>query len=126
LANGPVHLKKGDDFFFVNDMSVVGDNTKVATTYTKDLCAIGDHLVVDDGSVAFVVVERLPNSIRTKVMNNGILAANKGINFPERSIDDLPALSAKDKEDVRFAIQQGVDFVSVSCLRDEEDVQELR
>ncbi len=107
-------------------MSVVGDNTKVATTYTKDLCAIGDHLVVDDGSVAFVVVERLPNSIRTKVMNNGILAANKGINFPERSIDDLPALSAKDKEDVRFAIQQGVDFVSVSCLRDEEDVQELR
>ncbi|KAJ3365691.1 hypothetical protein HDU91_002107 [Kappamyces sp. JEL0680] len=126
LANGPVHLKKGDDFYFVNDLSVMGDETKVATTYTKDLCVVGDHLVVDDGSVSFVVVERLENSIRTTVQNNGALGANKGINFPERSIDDLPALSAKDKEDVKFAIQLGVDFVSVSCLRDEEDIQELR
>ena len=143
-------MKKGDDFLFVNDLSVVGDATQVATTYTKDLCQIGDHLVVDDGSVSFVVVERLENAIKTKVQNNGksfaprltigILCANKGINFPERSIDDLPAISAKDRgiiyisqlrliitlEDLAFAVTQQVDFVSVSCLRDEEDVQELR
>ncbi len=56
----------------------------------------------------------------------GVLSANKGINFPERTIYDLPAVSAKDKEDLAFALTHNVDFVSVSCLRDEEDVQELR
>lgn len=126
VQDGPLMLKKGDDFFFVNDLTVMGDKSRVATTYTKDLCQIGDHLVIDDGAVSFVVVERLENSIKTTVQNNGYLSANKGINFPERSIDDLPALSSKDKDDVKFAIQQGVDFVSVSCLRDEEDIQELR
>lgn len=83
-------------------------------------------MVVDDGSVSFVVVERLENAVKTKVQNNGILDENKGINFPERFIDDLPAISEKDKQDIKFAMQLNVDFVSVSCLRDEDDIQELR
>ncbi|KAI8900585.1 pyruvate kinase [Globomyces pollinis-pini] len=126
LENGPVSLKKGDNFFFVNDLSVVGDNTKIATTYTKELVQIGDLMCVDDGAISFVVTERLENSIRTVVENDGVLAENKGINFPQHSIDDLPALSAKDKADVAFAVEQEVDYVSVSCLRDMDDIAELR
>lgn len=71
MAAGPVALKKGDDFFFVNDPTILGDNTKIATTYTKELVEVGDKMCIDDGALCFVVVERLENSIRTKVENNG-------------------------------------------------------
>lgn len=129
----PVTLNKGDEFFFVNDLSIVGDNKRIATTYTKELVQVGDQMCVDDGAISFVVVERLENSIRCIVENtgkldliSGVLYENKGINFPQRTIEDLPALSVKDKADVAFAIANQVDFVSVSCLRDSEDIEELR
>jgi pyruvate kinase len=83
-------------------------------------------MYVDDGALSFVVVERLENSVRTKVENNGILESNKGINFPQHIIEDLPALSTEDRKDIKFAIAQSVDFVSVSCLRNKEDIEELR
>ncbi|KAJ3325942.1 hypothetical protein HDV06_002327 [Boothiomyces sp. JEL0866] len=124
--NEPVTLNKGDEFFFVNDLSIIGDNKRIATTYTKELVQVGDQMCVDDGAISFVVVERLENSIRCIVENTGVLYENKGINFPQRTIEDLPALSAKDKDDVAFAIANQVDFVSVSCLRDSEDIEELR
>ncbi|KAL2919823.1 Pyruvate kinase [Polyrhizophydium stewartii] len=127
LAGGkPVHLKKGDEFFFVNDDSLVGDNTKVATTYTRELVRVGDKLKIDDGLLSFTVVERLENSIRTIVENNGILGENKGINFPERTIEDLPAISEKDRKDMLFAMKQDVDFISISCIRDIQDAEEVR
>jgi pyruvate kinase len=83
-------------------------------------------MCADDGMISFIVTERLENSIRTTVQNNGMLGENKGITFPQHTIEDLPALSAQDKLDVLFAIEQMVDYVSVSCMRDIEDVEELR
>ncbi|KAJ3277117.1 hypothetical protein HDV01_000169 [Terramyces sp. JEL0728] len=99
--NEPVTLNKGDEFFFVNDLSIAGDNKRIATTYTKELVQVGDQMCVDDGAISFVVVERLENSIRCIVENT-------------------------DKADVAFAMANQVDFVSVSCLRDSDDIEELR
>ncbi|KAI8930211.1 pyruvate kinase [Entophlyctis helioformis] len=127
LANGgPVYLRKGDEFFFVNDQSVLGDHTKVATTYTRELVQVGDKMCVDDGLLSFAVVERLENSIRCIVENNGVLGENKGINFPERTIEDLPTISPKDSQDIQFALKHDVDFISISCIRDIEDMTEVR
>ncbi|KAJ3014748.1 hypothetical protein HKX48_004986 [Thoreauomyces humboldtii] len=127
LARGEaVHLTAGDDFFFVNDQNVVGDNTRVSTSYTKELVKVGDKMYVDDGLLSFTVVERLEDSIRCKVDNSGILGESKGINFPSHVINDLPALSAKDKTDIAYAMSEEVDFISVSCIRDVDDVEEVR
>ncbi|KAJ3088172.1 hypothetical protein HK102_009400 [Quaeritorhiza haematococci] len=122
----PVFVQAGDDFFFVNDENLIGDSTRIATTYTKELVNIGDKMYVDDGLLSFTVVERLENSIRTTVDNSGYLGPNKGINFPSHVIEDLPAVSEKDKADISFAIEQGVDFISVSCIRNIDDVEEVR
>ena len=121
-----MHLKKGNDFYFVNDANLVGDETQCATTYLKALVKVGDRLFVDDGALSFLVEERMEDRIRTKIECDGILQSNKGINFPQNFIHDLPALSEKDKNDIRFAIQQQVDFVAVACLRDKTDVEALR
>ncbi|RKO94027.1 pyruvate kinase [Blyttiomyces helicus] len=126
VNNQPVKLHAGDDFYFVNDPSVIGDNTKVSTTYTKELVKVGDKMFVDDGALSFTVVERLEDSIRCKVDNTGILGPDKGINFPSHVIEELPAVSEKDARDITFAIEQGVDFISVSCIRNIEDVEEVR
>ncbi|KAJ3035703.1 hypothetical protein HDV00_003464 [Rhizophlyctis rosea] len=126
---GPVKLKSGQDFLFVNDLSIVGDETKasmVATTYTKKLLDVGDQVFIDDGLLSFTVTERLENAIKCKVGNSGLLGENKGINFPRHVIEDLPALSEKDKEDINLAIQQDVDFISVSCIRNIQDVETVR
>ncbi|TPX30537.1 pyruvate kinase [Synchytrium microbalum] len=122
----PVFLKGGDSFFFINDVNEVGDNTKISTTYTKELVSVGDKMYIDDGLLSFTVVERLPNSIRTIVDNSGWLGENKGINFPSYIIEELPAVSPKDEEDILFAIKLGVDFLSVSCIRNVSDVEEVR
>ncbi|KAI9366726.1 Pyruvate/Phosphoenolpyruvate kinase-like domain-containing protein [Zopfochytrium polystomum] len=103
LQEPTVFLKAGDDFQFVNDDSIIGDSTRVSTTYTKELVKVGDKMYVDDGLLSFT-----------------------GINFPSYVIDELPAISAKDEADIQFALSQDVDFVSVSCIRDVEDVEEAR
>ncbi|KAI8816277.1 pyruvate kinase [Fimicolochytrium jonesii] len=127
LKNGePVTLHAGDEFFFVNDASVVGDNTRVSTSYTKEIVKEGDKIYIDDGLLSFTVLERLADSIRCKVDNSGILGESKGINFPGAFINELPAISEKDKTDIAFALDQDVDFISVSCIRNVEDVEELR
>ena len=56
----------------------------------------------------------------------GLLGENKGINFPRHIIEDLPAVSDKDQEDIALAIEQDVDFVSVSCIRNIHDVEAVR
>ncbi|KAJ3154455.1 hypothetical protein HDU89_008525 [Geranomyces variabilis] len=127
LANGEaVWLDAGDDFYFVNDPGMLGDKTKVSTSYQKELVNIGDKMYIDDGLLSFTVVERLEDSIRCKVDNSGLLGESKGINFPSHIINDLPAVSEKDKIDIGYAMKEQVDFISVSCIRNIEDVEEVR
>ncbi|KAI8909911.1 pyruvate kinase [Powellomyces hirtus] len=127
LVNGePIQLTAGDDFYFVNDNTLLGDKTKVSTSYLKELVKVGDKIYIDDGLLSFTVVERLEDSIRCKVDNSGILGESKGINFPSNVINDLPAVSEKDKGDIAYAMKEQVDFISVSCIRNIEDVEEVR
>ena len=122
----PVYLKAGETFFFVNDSDLLGDETQVATTYTKKLVAVGDKIWIDDGLISFTVVERQEDRVKCLVDNSGYLGEQKGINFPAHVIDELPAVSEKDRNDIMFAIEQDVDFISISCIRSVEDVQEVR
>ena len=65
------------------------------------------------------------NKVICKVLNNGDLGENKGVNLPGVSIA-LPALAEKDKQDLIFGCEQGVDFVAASFIRKRSDVIEIR
>ncbi|TPX68005.1 pyruvate kinase [Chytriomyces confervae] len=123
LAQPEVYLKAGDEFTFVNDATVIGDNTKVTSTYTKELLKVGDKLFVDDGLLSFTVKERVPEGILCSIDNSGTLGESKGINMPSYVIEDLPAVSSKDALDISFAMKHNVDFITVSCIRTLEDIQ---
>ena len=122
-----VSLKAGQTFTFTTDKSVVGNNEIVAVTYegfTSDL-SVGNTVLVDDGLIGMEVTAIEGNKVICKVLNNGDLGENKGVNLPGVSIA-LPALAEKDKQDLIFGCEQGVDFVAASFIRKRSDVVEIR
>lgn len=122
-----VSLKAGQTFTFTTDKTVVGNNEIVAVTYaglTTDL-SIGNTVLVDDGLIGMEVTAIEGDKVICKVLNNGDLGENKGVNLPGVSIA-LPALAEKDKQDLIFGCEQGVDFVAASFIRKRSDVLEIR
>ncbi|SUC46669.1 Pyruvate kinase I [Providencia stuartii] len=109
----------------IPQLSVIKD--RVAVTYaglTADLNA-GDTVLVDDGLIGMKVKDVTATEVICEVLNNGDLGEKKGVNLPGVSIG-LPALAEKDKEDLIFGCEQGVDFVAASFIRKRSDVEEIR
>ena len=113
-----VTIKAGQKFTFTTDQSVVGNSERVAVTYenfAKDL-KVGDMVLVDDGLIELDVIEIKGNEVICIAKNNGDLGQKKGINLPNVSVN-LPALSPKDIEDLKFGCQNNIDFVAASFIR---------
>lgn len=122
-----VHLVAGQTFTFTTDKSVIGNSERVAVTYSgfaEDL-KVGNRVLVDDGLIAMDVKEIKGNEVVCTVLNNGDLGENKGVNLPGVSIQ-LPALAEKDKQDLIFGCEQGVDFIAASFIRKRSDVEDIR
>ena len=118
-----VSLVAGQTFTFTTDATVVGNNERVAVTYAgfaKDL-KVGNTVLVDDGLIGMEVVSTTDTEVVCTVLNNGDLGENKGVNLPGVSIK-LPALAEKDKADLIFGCEQGVDFIAASFIRKKEEV----
>ncbi|VFP80254.1 pyruvate kinase PykF [Candidatus Erwinia haradaeae] len=125
--NKDVFIKAGQIFTFTTDKSIIGNSEIVAVTYSgfhKDL-KMSDIILVDDGLIGMQVVSIINNKVICKVLNNGELGANKGINVPGVSIH-LPALTEQDKLDLIFGCNQSVDFIAASFVRKHSDVIEIR
>lgn len=86
---------------------------------------VGDQVLMDDGMIQLQVEEVTPDEVRCRVVAGGIISDHKGISLPHV---DLPAscLTAKDREDLAFGIEQGVDFVALSFVRSAGDIAEVR
>ena len=122
-----VMLSAGQEFTLTTDTSIIGDTTRVAVTYAGlcDDLVTGNTILLDDGLIEMTVKEVNAPNILCEVINSGELGENKGVNLPGVSVR-LPALSEKDKADLVFGCQQGVDFVAASFIRKASDVVEIR
>ena len=126
VEGGSVELVKGSTFTLTTD-EIVGDSTKVAVTYKdlpKDL-SIGSTVLVDDGLIELTVTEINGSNVVCRVENNGTLGCKKGVNLPNVHVN-LPALTEKDKEDIKFGIKMGIDYIAASFIRSARDVLEIR
>lgn len=85
----------------------------------------GKMIFVDDGVLSFDVLEINGDSLRVRARNNGKLCSRKGVNLPGTDVD-LPALSEKDKADLRFGVKNKVDMVFASFVRRGQDVKDIR
>jgi pyruvate kinase len=125
FANGPHDLARGDIFTITAD-EVEGTKERVGTTY-KGLpgdCKPGDRILIDDGKVTVEVVEVKGNDVVTRVIEPGAVSNNKGINLPGVAVS-VPALSEKDKEDLRWGLAAGADFIALSFVRSAADIKDV-
>ncbi|PZP30283.1 MAG: pyruvate kinase [Kocuria rhizophila] len=122
FANGPYNLEVGDTFSITTD-DVEGSQQLASTTH-KGLPGdvnVGDPLLIDDGKVALKATKVTDNTVETEVIVGGPVSNHKGINLPGVAVN-VPALSEKDEDDLRWALQRGVDIIALSFVRDAKDI----
>lgn len=118
---------KDNDKFILTTREVEGDENIVSVSYKglpQDL-KVGSKVLIDDGLVGCVVDEIDGTEIKLTVESGGIISSHKGVNVPNADIK-LPALTEKDKEDLKFGIKNDVDFIAASFIRTKDDVLEIR
>jgi pyruvate kinase len=126
FVDGPVTWETGSQVCITVD-DVPGTATRVSTTY-KDLTndvRVGDRLLVDDGKLSLTVAAVEGPNAFCLVVEGGEVSNNKGLSLPGVDVS-VPALSEKDEEDLRFALQLGVDFIALSFVRSPDDADLVR
>lgn len=122
----PVILEEGNKFIITMD-ECLGTKERCTVSYKGmiDDVKVGDAVLIDDGLVALRITEIRGSEIITKVENSGKVSSKKGVNLPGVVIN-LPAITEKDVEDIKFGIEQGIDFIAASFVRKASDVLEIR
>lgn len=121
-----VELKAGSEFTLTTE-EIVGDETRVYVAH-QDLpydVRPGKKILIDDGLIELEVKSIKNQEVICEVLNSGILGEKKGVNIPDTKIH-LPALTEKDREDIRFGVEQGIDFIAASFVRNAECILEIR
>jgi len=128
FKDAQVQLIRGETFILDADLGVnEGTQERVGITY-KDLpkdVKSGDVLLLDDGRVELEVTEVVANEIRCRVVYTGLLSNNKGINLKGGGLS-APALTKKDKADLKAAVAMNVDYVALSFACTAADVNQCR
>ena len=126
MQDGKIFLKKGEQIS-LTPRACLGTPSKISITYPdlyQDVQA-GTSILIDDGLIELRVEQTQEQDILCRVLNDGAVSNHKGINVPDVHLS-IPYLSDKDKADIQFGIEQGVDFVAASFVRTADDVQQLR
>ncbi|HSB61319.1 MAG TPA: pyruvate kinase, partial [Vicinamibacteria bacterium] len=126
-GNEPAELKDGARVRITTDLSVEGTAELISTTYEPlphDLVP-GDQILLDDGNIELKVVGIAGGLVDCEVVDGGILKPGKGMNLPGARLS-TPALTEKDRKDLAFGVQNGVDYVALSFVRRPADVLEAK
>src|SRR5688572_15823941 len=126
FAEGGAMLEAGRTFVFDRD-ETAGDSHRVALPHREIFSAVepGTRLLIDDGKLVLRVSEAGPDRIQTQVEVGGRISNNKGLNLPDVVLP-VAALTDKDRTDLAFALDQGVDWIALSFVQRPEDVADAR
>ncbi|MCW4384372.1 pyruvate kinase [Salinibacterium sp. SYSU T00001] len=122
FADGPHHLEVGDRFTITTE-DIEGTAERCSTTY-KGLpgdVAPGDTLLIDDGRVKLRAISSSETEVVAETVVAGAVSNNKGINLPGVAVN-VPALSEKDEDDLRWGLRLGADYIALSFVRNADDV----
>jgi pyruvate kinase len=122
----PVQLKAGQRLT-ITPRDIAGTSTLIATTFPTlaENLEPGARILLSDGLIELRVVAMHGQDTECEVVNGGMLGEHKGINLPGIPVR-VPSLTAKDEEDLEFAIHNGVDAIAVSFVRTAEDIRLVR
>lgn len=126
---GKIEFNIGDVVRISMDASLEGTKEKIAVTYDGlyDDVQVGGHILFDDGKIDMLITEKdeATRELVTEVQNHGMLGSRKGVNAPGVSIN-LPGITEKDADDIRFGVDAGVQYIAASFVRKPADVEDIR
>lgn len=128
MVDGVVNITKGDTVRIAMN-EVLGTKDKFSVTYEELIndVEVGMRILLDDGLIELQVkeVDEPNQEIVTTALNSGILKNNKGVNVPGASLN-LPGLTDKDRADILFGLEHGINFIAASFVRTTSDVLEIK
>jgi pyruvate kinase len=126
MKEGGAELKRGKGFCLTSQ-TLIGDETRATVTYPVLATEVkpGDRILLADGTIELRVLDSDGKTIRCQVIVGGILTSHKGMNFPTRTIL-ASAFTEKDHKDLLFGVQQGVDLISLSFVREAADIDGVK
>ena len=121
----PLELADGSDVVLVAEGH--GDDEEIPVTYASlaDDVHVGDRVLINDGLIELVVLDVDKPRVTVRVLHGGPLTSHKGINLPGVQVS-APSLTDKDRDDIGFAVEQGLDYLALSFVRRAQDIAELR
>ncbi|MCX8229232.1 MAG: pyruvate kinase [Planctomycetota bacterium] len=124
--SGDVDLKKGQ-VVFLKPGKTKGKDGVLPVDYSGLLKDVrkGHRILLRDGRAELKVLRKTKSKIECKVIRGCCLSSNQGVNLPDSKVS-APALSAKDRKDLRFAVEMGMDWVALSFVRTADDIRILR
>ncbi|MGZ4810292.1 MAG: pyruvate kinase, partial [Thermoanaerobaculia bacterium] len=125
-VDGVIPLQNGATFVLTTD-PVRGTAQAVSTPFTPlpREVAVGQRILINDGLVELVVTGVDDRKVITRVVHGGPISSKKGMNFPDSELT-IPAITDKDKEDVKFAVEHQLDYIAASFVRRRSDIEDLR
>ena len=122
----PLELKAGQVFVITTE-DIEGDASRVATNYPgmpQDV-RVGDRILLDDGAIELRVESTTATDVVTRVINGASLGERKGINLPGIKLP-IPSLTEKDRDDLKWAAQQDIDYFALSFVRSADDCKHAK
>jgi len=126
LKEEPIELVQGETITLTTE-EILGDVHRIPVTY-KELpndVHVGSTILIDDGLIGLKVLDVQGTEIKCEIVNSGPIKSKKGVNVPGVAIS-MPGITEKDAADIRFGIEQNIDFIAASFVRRASDVLEIR
>ena len=121
----PRELADGTDLVLVPEGHERGDEVPVTYDRLAEDLHVGDRLLINDGLIDLIVLEVEKPRVIARVLHGGEMGSHKGINLPGIQVS-VPSITAKDREDIAFAVEQELEYLALSFVRRAQDIAELR
>lgn len=126
-TGSPVAYRAGQEVLVMGNPDGVTDESMICLNYADAATTItpGDRMLIDDGELEFQIVGRRGDALVAKAENDGLLGSRKSVNLPGVKIN-LPAVTARDREFIKYAVELDLDFIAHSFVRSAADVAEVQ
>ncbi len=126
IKNGGMNLERGERIVLTNDPSKVdGSTIYINYPYLSEDLSVGDLILLADGNIELQVIEKGKNKVVCKAIIGGFVGSHQGVSFPNSNLS-VETFTEKDKHDLIFGLENSVDLVALSFVRNADDIRDVK